>query len=42
LRKGLALDDVVNLEHLGRARKLNPNVLQHWHEALAERVELLP
>src|SRR5438105_6022753 len=37
----LALDDVVDLEHLGLARKLDPDVLKHWHEALTERVELL-
>jgi hypothetical protein len=37
----LALDDVVDLEHLGLTR-LDPNVLQHRHEALTERVELLP
>jgi hypothetical protein len=36
----LALDDVVDLEHLGLTR-LDPNVFQHRHEALAERVELL-
>src|SRR6266496_3138300 len=34
-------DDVVDLEHLGLARKLDPDVLQHRHETLAERVELL-
>src|SRR5438270_7866040 len=37
----LALDDVVDLEHLGLARKLDPDVLKHWHKALTERVELL-
>ena len=37
----LALDDVFDLERLGLARKLDPNVLQRRHEALAERVELL-
>ena len=37
----LALDDVVDLEHLGLTR-LDPNVFQHRHEALAERFELLP
>jgi hypothetical protein len=36
----LALDDVVDLEHLGLTG-LDPNVFQHRHEALAERVELL-
>src|SRR5437588_3583868 len=40
-RSVLALDDVVDLEHLGLARKLDPDVLKHWHEALTERVELL-
>jgi len=37
----LTLDDVVDLKHLGLARKLDPNVLQHRHEPLTERVELL-
>lgn len=37
----LALDDVFDLERLGLARKLNPNVLQHRHDVLAERLELL-
>src|SRR5437867_2537945 len=37
----LALDDVVDLEHLRLARKRDPDVPQHWHEALTERVELL-
>src|SRR5512133_221795 len=37
----LALDDVFDLERLRLARKLDPYVLQHRHEALAERVELL-
>jgi len=37
----LALEDVVDLEHLGLTR-LDPNVFQHRHEALAERFELLP
>ena len=37
----LALEDVVDLEHLGLTR-LDPNVLQHRHEALAERFELVP
>src|SRR5437868_14101108 len=36
----LALDDVVDLEHLGLTR-LDPDVLQHRHQALAEGVELL-
>ncbi len=40
LRERLALLDVVRLEHLGRARKLDPDLLQQRHEALAERVEL--
>jgi hypothetical protein len=31
----------VDLEHLGLARKLDPNNLRHRHETLAERVELL-
>src|SRR5947208_16817881 len=37
----LALEDVVDLEHLGHTR-LDPNVFQHRHEALAARFELLP
>src|SRR5215211_6240868 len=37
----LALDDVVDLKPLGLARKLDANVLQHRHQALTERVELL-
>src|SRR3954470_11856092 len=37
----LALDDVVDLEHLGLARKLDSNVLQHRHEALSKCIELL-
>ena len=37
----LALDDVFDLERLGLARKLDPNVLQHRHQTLTERVELL-
>src|SRR5437763_266421 len=39
-RSGLALDDVVDLEHLGLPR-LDPDLVQHRHEALTERVELL-
>src|SRR6185436_1347471 len=35
----LTPDDVVDLEHLGRAR-IDPNVLQDRHEALSERIEL--
>src|SRR5436190_3125773 len=35
----LAADDVVDLEHLGRAR-VDPNVLQDRHEALTEGIEL--
>jgi hypothetical protein len=37
----LALEDVVDLEHLGLARKLDPDIAQDRHEAVAERVELL-
>src|SRR3954465_4246212 len=37
----LALDDVVDLEDLGLTG-LDPSVFQYRHEALAERVELLP
>jgi hypothetical protein len=37
----LARDDVMNLEQLGLARKPDSNVLQHRHEALTERVEML-
>src|SRR4029079_829843 len=37
----LALENAVDLEHFGLARKLDPDVLQHRHEALTERVELL-
>src|SRR5256885_2593962 len=40
--EGLALDDVVDLEHLGLARELDANVGQYRHQTLAERVELLP
>src|SRR4051794_6577545 len=40
-RSVLALDDVVDLEHLGLARKLDSNVLQHRHEALSKCIELL-
>src|ERR1051326_5058227 len=36
----LALDDVVDLQHLGLTR-LDSNVLQHRHQLLAEGVELL-
>src|SRR3954468_7061679 len=37
----LALDDVVDLEHLGLAFELDPSVLEHRHQTLAEGVELL-
>src|SRR6266576_2186456 len=39
--RSLALDDVVDLEHLGLASKLDPQVLQQRHQALAERIEVL-
>ena len=38
----LALGDVVDLENLRITRELDPNIAQHRHEELAERVELLP
>src|SRR5680860_1195657 len=38
----LALLEVVDLEDLRLARKLNPGFGQHRHELLAERLELLP
>ena len=41
VRKGLALDDVVDLEHLGLAREFDPNVGQYRPQCLAECVELL-
>src|SRR6185503_21252022 len=37
----LAPDDVVDLELLGLARKLDPYIGQHRHEVLPECVELL-
>jgi hypothetical protein len=37
----LALDDVVNLKHLRRTRKLYPHLVVDWHEALTERLELV-
>lgn len=37
----LALENVVDLKHFGLARKLDPDIVQHGHEALTERVELL-
>jgi hypothetical protein len=38
----LALLDVVDLEDLRLAGKLDPGLGQHRHEALTERLELLP
>src|SRR6188474_2768708 len=37
-----ALDDVVDLEHLGLGCELDPDVVEHRHQALLERIELLP
>src|SRR6185295_1773747 len=39
--RALALDDVVDLEHLGLTLELDPNVVQHRLQSLTERVELL-
>ena len=39
---GLALDDVVNVEHLRLAFELDANVGQYRHQTLTERVELFP
>ena len=41
-RWGLALDDFVDLENLRITREHDADVVQHRHEAFAERVELLP
>jgi hypothetical protein len=39
--ESLALDDVVDLEHLRRAEEPDPSILEHRHQPLPEGVELL-